>query len=102
MPRIKIDQDQKTLTFEIFDLVRLIQNEVVPSFPPKYFLILYHQFIRSYANIKKVDFRPPRSFLFSLSICPVIRQTIKRRQPPFKFYFPVHYDARGTDDQVGP
>jgi hypothetical protein len=53
-----------TLRFEVLDLVRFVQNYVIPSFPLKRFLILYHEFITGDAHIAEIQIRPS---LFTLN-----------------------------------
>ena len=48
-----------SLRFKILDLMCFIQNNVIPSFSLKRFLILYDKFVTRNTNITEIQIRPP-------------------------------------------
>lgn len=131
MPPLRFEVLQKCLQMSIYaieqwyrasrpnlDVVRFIQNHVIPPLPSECIGVLHHQLIRRDANMKTVQLRPAHSKILSRLAGAIVRQNFKHRTPetiplvkrskrnnesrsPFlEFGFPVDNTASGDDDEV--
>lgn len=61
---LKVEKNLPSLGFEVFDVLSLVQNHVVPLFATKDRMIGNSYFVASDADVEGVEFRPAFSFLF--------------------------------------
>ena len=61
----KVKKDLPSLRLEIFDILSLVQNHVIPLFSSENRMISDSYFIAGNANMKGIEFGPSLSFLFS-------------------------------------
>jgi hypothetical protein len=55
---LKIEQQLPSLGLEILNILRFIQNKVLPLFTPKTLMILDDQFVRCNAYVERIWFGP--------------------------------------------
>src|SRR5438552_18053385 len=101
MIRIEIEQRLPPLRSEIFDIVCLVENHVLPAFSTEYLLIVDDELIRRYAYMPCIFLIPPFPFLLSLFGIAVVCQDFEPWSPFLEFHFPVKNDASWNDDEMG-
>lgn len=63
---LEVEKNLPTLGLEVFDILSLIKNHIVPFFSSKDRMVSHSYLIACDTNMKSVQFRPSFSFLFSL------------------------------------
>ena len=73
----KIKQQLPSLWLEIFYMLSLVQDQVLPLFPSKTRMICSNQFVGSNAHVKCIRFRPTHPFQSSLFLSSIISQDLE-------------------------
>jgi len=78
----------------------LVQDHVVPLFPPQDCCILEGEGIRSDADVKVILVVPPSPKLLSTFGVAIVAKDLETWEELLEFHFPIQDDARRDDDQV--
>ena len=85
---------------EILDIMRFVEDHVVPSASLEYLLVLQDQLIRGDEYVPTRVVHPAFSFLSPFLLVPVVGHDLETRTPLFKLHLPVEDDTCRDDDQM--
>ena len=97
---VKVQQRLPTLRFEILDVLRFVENEILPFLSTERFGVLQHEFVRGDADVKGVDLRPALTFELPFFHRAVVGQNLERGTPFLELQLPVEHHTGGNDDQM--
>ena len=97
---VESEQSLPPLALEIFDVLSLIQNHVIPLFAPKDKMVLNHQLVGRDAHMEGVVLTPALPLEFALLLSAEVRKNLETRAPSLELHLPVDHDRRRHDDQV--
>jgi hypothetical protein len=96
----EVKKDLPTLGFEVFDILCLVKDHIVPFLATKDGMVSYSYFIACYAYMERVQLGPSFSLLLSFFRRPKVSHDLEGRAPSFELYLPVHKDSCGHNDQM--
>ena len=99
-PRLERQQRLPPQRLEVLDVVRLVQNQVLPLLPPERLGVLQHNVVRRDANVERVVLGPPAPLCLPLLDRPVVRQDLEPGDKLFRLLLPVENDRRRDHNQV--
>lgn len=100
MLRFEAEESLPSLTAEIFDVVRLVENHVAPVLAPEDVLVGEHDLIAGNAHLPMVFCVPAHALLLTLLLVAVVGQNLHAGQKLFELHLPVQNDRGGDDDEV--
>lgn len=89
-----------SLTPEILNVMRLIQDHVHPALPPKYVLIRKNDLIARDAHLPRVLGLPADSLLLSLLLVAVVGEDFETGEELLELHLPVEDYGRWDDDEM--
>ena len=79
--RLEVQQELPTLTLEVLDVLRLVEDEVVPLLPPEAGVVLDDELVASDADVEGVRLRPADPLQLPLLLRAVVREDLEGRAP---------------------
>ena len=98
----EVEKNLPSLRLEVFDILRLIEDHVIPLLASKNRMVSHGNLVAGYADVEAVELRPALSLLFSLLCRPKVIHYLEGRAPPLELYLPVHQNTGGYYHQVRP
>ena len=98
--RVEVNERLPPLRLEVLDVLRLVQNKIVPLLPPERERVLHRKLVTRDANVEGVELRPARPQLLPVLRAAVVRQNLEGRAKLLDLHLPVHEARRRHDDQV--
>jgi len=94
----EVKQDLPSLGFKILDVLSLIQDHVVPFFPPENGVVSHSDLIAGDTNVKRVQLRPSFPLQLSFLSRSKIGHYLESWAPSLKLDFPIHENRSGNND----
>ena len=98
--RVEVEQRLPALGLEVLDVVRLVQDHVVPPLPPECARVLHDQLVGGDADVVAVGLGPARPQALARLGRAEVRQHLEDRAEALQLGLPVDEAAGGHDDQV--
>lgn len=98
----EIKEDLPSLRLEVFDILCLIEDHIVPLLPAKDGVVSDCDLVTRDADVKTVQFGPSFPLLLAVLGGAEVGHDLEGRTPSLKLDFPVHEDGGGYDDEVRP
>ena len=77
-PAAEVEQELPALALEVLDVLRLVEDEVVPLLAPEARLVLDDELVRGDANVEGVRLRPAHPLHAPLLLGAVVRQHLEK------------------------
>ena len=90
------------LRAKVLDVLRLVEDQVLPALALERVLVLRDEVVRRDAHVEGVGLRPPEALLLALLLRAVVREDLEARAPHLELALPVEHDARRHHDQMRP
>lgn len=97
---LEIEQQLPSLWFEIFNILRFVQNQVFPFLSSETLVILYDQFVWCDAYMECIHFCPADTLLFAFFLWTIVCENLKTWTPFFEFHFPIEHHGRWHHNQM--
>lgn len=97
---LEIEQRLPTLRLEVLDIMRLVENKVLPLLSPKRGMILNNEFITSDAHMKGIGLAPSLSLESTLTLRAVVGENLESGRPLLELELPVEHHGRWDNDKV--
>lgn len=97
---VKVDQRLPPLALKILNILRFVQDQIVPLLPLEGEGILNRQLVRSNDDVVPIRFRPATSKFFAPFGGAVVTKYLHCRTEALEFSFPVENYRCRNDDKV--
>jgi hypothetical protein len=95
---LEIQQNLPALGLEVFDVLCLIEDHVVPLLPAEDGVVSHCDFVTGDADVEAVQFRPSLTLLLALLGGSEVSHDLEGRTPSFELDLPIHQDRSRDND----
>ena len=97
----EVQEQLPTLGLEVLNVLRLVEDEVLPLEPSEAAVILDDQLVAGDANVKGILLGPTLSLHPPILLRAVVDEHLEGGAPLLDLHLPVEHDRGGHHDQVG-
>ena len=99
-PTGEAEQRLPSLGLKVLDLVRLVQDHVLPLLPTKRLMVLHSKLVARDTNVEDTILGPPLALLLAFLDRSVVRQDFERGAELLELNLPVEHDARRDNHEM--